>query len=1133
MIVHSMLAVRSDFSIGESILDIDRIIAEAKRVGAKAVAVTDTMTISAVIDLTTKAKKAGIKPIIGCRLRLVDDPTWKKPKGQKVKKPPFYFMTAYVLSEKGLQCLFRLLTLANSEERFYEVPRLGFADLFAALDTVSADDVALASSDVYSVFHHKQASEILTQAIARLSASNVFATLTPINTPLYDTLNFRAIEAAEALGIPTLVTFPAFYEPGQADAQNVMMAIGGKQKMASIWAWKPSPRDLHARTDKELADLVIKACVRLQKRRPGLAALVSYFRAGLANTEVLVAMVKFEWAKHPISLPKMAPDEDAALVDWCRLGWAARFAGGRRSFGHAPTAIDLKAIYLPRLQFELKVLRDLKFATYFLLVQDIVKWSKENGIAVGPGRGSVGGSLVAYLMGITEVDPIRFGLLFERFINPGRLDLPDADLDFMSSRRQDVIDYITAKHGADRVAGISNYGALAAASTIRDVGRVFDLSDDEVKCSKFVEKQHGQHIELHKMVAVGTKEAPNPHYVPEIVKFSQEWPQLWPIMLRLEGVMRNLGKHAGGVVVAGVPLVERGSIERREGEATLNWDMRVAESMGLVKMDILGLSTLDVLTIAQRYVFERRGVKIDLHDIPLDDADVLAAFAQGKTTGVFQFESGGMRRLLKDLGADGTISFEDVTAATALYRPGPMDSGMLTQYVARKRGFEPVEYDHPNMKAALEATYGVAVYQEQVMRLARDVAGFTMQEADNLRKAMGKKDRDKMAAIREAFVKGAVATSAVTDGWAGALFDKIEAFAGYGFNRSHAVEYTLISYQAMWLKVKHPVEFFAAALTVADDEQKMENLVGDAQSRDIEILPPDINHSTDRFEILTDTKLCIPFQKLKGISANTTGAILAARATGPFASKDDFLARVEKRKCNIKHQSVLDGVGAFASIEPSQLPPRHIDRLPAQREFLPGLIIDTVRVARSIVIDKFVREKLSEVVNRCRDENTEDGLVVKPTCGKAPKFMVVFDAPTWSEEKEGALATGNNFADYVGPALYDAGLTRADCYWTALIKRPKADKQISAAELKRYLPYFEAELALVKPPLILCLGSTVARYFVPELKGKIDEHAGRVVYRKDLDANILVGFNPGMIYHDADKREVLSALFQMAANITS
>lgn len=1117
--MHSLLATHSAFSIGQSILSVEKLVDQAVAVGATSVALTDTMSVTGMIDFTNRATKAGLKPIIGCRLRLVDDGTWRKPKGEKVKAPPEFFLNYYVLSETGLKALFKLLSLANSEARFYTTAKLAFTDLYDVLATVTSDDVAIATGDVYSVTAHPDARSIIEKLVASLGQHNVFATLTPINAPYWDSMNSRAIAISDALNIPTLVSRPIYYAKGEADAAEVMNAISRNVKIAEPWHNSPYSRDLHPMNAAEMKVEIEGAVTRLAERDT-LAEL--HFITGFIKASLFADMVHYTWSKAPVSLPVMAPDEFAAVVASCKAGWATRFATS--TFGHKPTAEELQEIYKPRLTYELGVLRTLNFSGYFLLVEDVVNFAKRSGILVGPGRGSVGGSLVAYLMGITDCDPIRFGLLFERFINPDRIDLPDADLDFMSARRHEIVAYLIEKYGAARVAGVSNFGTLATASSIRDVSRVVGLAEGEYRCSKMVPKKHGQSIKLVESAEL----------VPEIAEFRDKNPVIWNIAVTLEGTIRNMSQHAAGIVVGGVDIIERAVVESRKGESVVCWDKRIVEDQGLVKMDILGLSTLDLINLTLDYIRERHGKRIDLLRIPLDDPKVLDNFANARSTGVFQFESGGMRRLLKELGRDG-ITFDDVTAATALYRPGPMESGMMDSFYKRKQGDEDVSYDHPLMEPILAPTYGVMVYQEQIMQVARTIAGYSGPAADKLRKIMGKKLPEEMKKERGKFVDGCVATVSADPEWAAELFDKIEGFAGYGFNKSHSVEYTLISYQGMWLKTYYPVEFLAAALSLMPDDN-LPPLLKEASRLGIEVALPDVNLSSDRFEILTDTRICIPFSRVKGLSGLTAKAILDARTT-PFLSKEDMVARVNKRIVNKAKVDALDRIGAFARIEAGQLASDHPDRIRDQRELIPGLITTTVPIGRDMQVDKATVAQIVALVGEYRTTHGpadgRDGMPVKPKLGStSAKFMVISDAPTNQEEQSGSMADGKSF-DYVAEALRENEMTRKEGYWTALIKRPKEGKQVSPEEIKTYLPYLTREIELLKPPIIILLGSITVRHFFPDFKGKASEAAGTIVYSKELDANVIIAFNPAEIYHDPDKQLKLNEVFAVAQSLSN
>jgi DNA polymerase-3 subunit alpha len=1108
--MHTVLAARSDFSIGEGILSIEDLVKTAKETGAKAIGLTDTMSITGMIDFTNRAKKAEIKPIIGCRLRLVDDVTWKKSKDGP-KAPAEYYVTAYVLSEAGLKALFRLLTLANSEERFYTVAKLSFEDLFKELETLDSNDLAIATGDIQGLLVHPEYERLIDILRIRTSAP-IYAQITPIDTPYYDTVNARAIELVNK-GLDPLVTRPVLYGEGEADARDVMNAVSRNVKMSELWIQQPHFRDLIPLNDRGFVLQLAALKSRLEKRGLSVGPTLAQ---GVRNTDALADRVSYIWSKAPVSLPQMAPDEFKALVEACKAGWSKRFT--TTAFGHRPSMEELAEVYKPRLAYELEVLKKLGFSGYFLLVMDIVNYAKSNGILVGPGRGSVGGSLVAYLVGITDCDPIRFGLLFERFINPDRIDLPDADLDFMSARRGEVIDYLISKYGKDRVAGISNFGKLAAASSIRNIGKAFGLSEFDYVCSKYAPKEHGANIALPKAAEI----------TPEIGAFRDRFKPLWDVMVRLEGTQNILGRHAAGVVVGGCDLVERGVIERRKDGATLNWDKRIVEDQGLVKVDILGLNTLDLIDLTLKYIRKRHSQKVNLMQIPLDDEKVLDAFAAAKTTGIFQFEGGGMRRLLKELGKDTGITFDDITAATALYRPGPMESGMMDSFWKRKQGLETVEYDHELMEPILKPTFGVIVYQEQVMQISRAIAGYSAPDADKLRKIMGKKLPEEMAKERGKFTDGCVKTIACTPEWAADLFDKIEGFAGYGFNKSHSVEYTLISYQSMWLKVNYPVEFFASALSLMAEE-KLPAILKDATNFGIKMFMPDINYSSGQFEILNDTTLCIPFDRVKGVSEKARTAILKAREDGDFKTMKEFVARVERRTCNKRVVEALDAVGAFARIEPAQPAANDPSRIAAQKELIPGLIIEVVPINREMHTDKFTKAKLGQIITEYRQAEGGDGQGVKPTMGKNAKFMVIFDAPSRSEEQMGAFSWGDNFHS-VACSLSDAGLERADAYWTGLIKRPKEGKQVSPAEINKYVGYLDKEIDLLKPPAIVLLGSTTVRHFFPDFKGKASDQAGKVIYSKRYDANFVIGFNPGEIYHSPEKQADMDEVFATVAS---
>lgn len=1131
--VNPLLGFRTHFSIGESVLTPDDIVEIATEAGAKSFAVCDTMNVSCMVELTKKAVKAGLRPLVGVRLRIV--PSLDREKGSNRDA---VYIKAYPKDEEGMVQLYKLLTKAFEEDHFYELPRLIWDDL----KDIEPGHLLWTTGDMDGLFGSPRCDAHLAAFLFHVPREDVMVELVPINTPFFDRMNAQAIVATRTHALAPLLVSPALYKAGEYETFFVSMAIQKRTVLnRSISIWAPHNEDAHPLDASEL----IKRAGASKKRLETRYALEQgdVWKTALLNSQSFLDGCPFVWTKKDFSLPNMAADPDNAVAAACTAGMKLRLFSEVN--GYMPSRDDIRDVYIPRLKYELGVLRDLKFATYFLVVSDVVNHAKEEGILVGPGRGSVGGSLVAYLMGITDVDPIRFGLLFERFINPSRNDLPDADLDFMSTRRQEVVEYIDRRFGTENVAGISNYGELGASSAMRDVARVYGHNVMELAVSKFVPKVHGQPVDLR----TAAKQ------VPAIQAWAEANRDVWKNAVALEGKMRSYGKHAAGVIVSGTPLTSRAVVERREGAKVINWNMAVAEDAGLVKLDILGLSTLDTLSRCLAYIKDRHGKIIDVLKIPLDDEPTLAAFATGKTQGIFQFEGGAARRILKDMAKVNPLTFDDLVAANALNRPGPIEAGLVKQYVDSKNGDDFIKLPHESMKGALEETYNVLCYQEQVMRVSVDLCGFNLSEADKLRKAMGKKDPVLMASYRDQFVAGAGTTSGMDADEAGEIFDQIEKFAGYAFNKSHAVEYSLISYQMAWLKTHYPVEFFAAALSTVD-EAKLPPLVEEATKLGIEILPPDVNLSTNEFVIATDTKLYIPFNRVKGISEKTGDAIIRARnlssyevehkekvgrrvekttvaqpcAAGRFTSEEDFMARIEKRTCNVAHVDRLNKVGAFHRITPSSLPPLHEDRRRDQHELIPGLMSSPVIVHRYIDgKDKYVLLGINDVF-RQMDEEFPKVVNCRPFFGKNAKFVAIFDAANRFEEGNKRFTTAENF-DVVKESLFEAGLERNDGYWTALVKKTKEGSSLSPSEIARYAPYLEKELAVLKPPLIVAMGTNAARYLIPDMKGSIFDYVGKLYYDRKRDCNILIGFTPGMIAFDPDKQETLNEIFERIATI--
>ncbi len=574
---------------------------------------------------------------------------------------------------------------------------------------------------------------------------------------------------------------------------------------------------------------------------------------------------------------------------------------------------EISRPYRERLEYELEVIINMKFPGYFLIVSDFIRWSKRNGVPVGPGRGSGAGSLVAWVLEITDLDPLRFGLLFERFLNPERISMPDFDIDFCQEKREKVIKYVQSKYGNDKVAQIITFGKLQARAVIRDVGRVLQMSYAQVdKISKMIPFNPIDPVTLQKAIDMDKS-------LREMQQSDPEIGRLIDIALKLEGLNRHCSTHAAGVVIADRPLQELVPVYRdpRSEMPVCGYAMKYAESSGLVKFDFLGLKTLTVIAKACQFI-AKRGIEIDISKIPLDDRRTYQMLGEGKSVGVFQLESSGMRDVLRKMKPD---TIDDIIALISLYRPGPMDN--IPAYIARKHGIEPPDYMHPMLESVLKETYGVIIYQEQVMQIAQIMGGYSLGGADLLRRAMGKKIAAEMDKQRETFVKGAIANK-VDKEQASYIFDLVAKFAGYGFNKSHAAAYALISYRTAYLKANFEVEFFAASMNLEiSDTDKINSFIQDIKQHNIQILPPDINKSGAYFlpEIIDNNKYAIRYAlaACKNVGVSAIEAIEEERKNnGEYKSIFDFISRLDSAFLNKRMLESLIKSGAFDKLNPNR-----------------------------------------------------------------------------------------------------------------------------------------------------------------------------------------------------------------------
>lgn len=1155
------LMVRTDFSLGESALKAENAVKIAREAGYTAVISADSMNIASVIPLQ-RAAGDDMAVICGVKLNIVDDPTYEHRAKlakesmrcmESLERGRNYSFTALIKNEQGYRDICELMTVANTREQFYFVPRLSLEQL---VSTYAKGNIILLTSDIGSVFQRNDFAKIISSLITAGGKDNFYSVVYPHPTPFYDQINVRAMKVASALKIEPVAFYPAYYESiDDADIKDIAHMVTNNIKIDQPHRLRiPHQRDNAINGRRHLLEALKAFSVRMDV--PVTAAMAS------TTQDSIIDACTWRWHELPPALPKMADDEPATLMKLAVAGLRKRLT--TKEFGYTPPASENR-VYVERLKYEMDTLTRLGFCGYFLMVRDLMNHSRETGIPVGPGRGSSAGSLVAWCIGITNVDPIRHGLLFERFINPERLDLPDADLDFSQARRHEVIEYLNERYGEDYVAGIPNFTYLGAASALRDTARIYGVDAADMAVSKEFKNLEDDSLSLEELR----------EQLASLDIYATKNPEAFKAACKLQSLMRGFGRHAAGMIVAGVPLVERTPVELRGNARCIAFDKRYCEAMGLIKLDVLGLATLDLLDSAKRYIKESTGEDINLDAIPLDDRKVLDGFAAGYTQGVFQLESGPMRKLLKDLGGGiEPMSFKTVVATTALFRPGPIQSGMLDDYVSVAKGFMAPHSIHPRLEEVTRETNGVLLYQEQIMQSSRVLAGFSMAEADALRSAIGKKNMDKMKAIGSDFVERAQAgwvtlslknggtvevhkhakqdcsdgkrrsySEAISDGIdyveivseqeglskekAQEIWDAFEKFGGYAFNKSHSVAYSLISYQSMWLKTHYPAEFFAAALTILG-EDKHQGLVKDALTYGIRVLPPDVNVSSNRIEIRTledgSQVLYAPFSAVKGCSENGCQAIMRAREKvgGKFESLEQFEEAVEKRACNSRVRESLHKVGAFASIEPGSLPATDPERLRDQAELMGNLIIDAVKASRPFEMNPKRSAEINVLMTRMAAEMGLGEELIRPTIGIKPKIMIILDNANGNDARTGYFME-NGYDDFKAKLLTVGDLRMGDLYVTGVCKKVKdKEKDYTKDEIGQFTDFMREEINLVRPTYILTCGSRSTALF--NNKSKPSDLIGRKEYFPELDATVFYGFNPNILYFRPEEGERLEAI---------
>jgi DNA polymerase III subunit alpha len=867
------LHTHSHYSLLDGLAKIDDLVTRAKALGMDSLALTDHGNLYGSIEFYKKAKKAGIKPILGVE-------TYIAPLGMRNKRPKVdearYHLTLLAKNAAGWNNLLQLVTLSQLEG-FYYKPRIDkellaeHAEGLVCLSGCPSGELGrlIASRKI-------EEAEALARWYRSIFGEDFYFEVQPHAPELHAPLK----ELGAKLGIKLVATADIHYILREDKfAHEILLAVQTNTKL-----------DDADRLSLKNYDVSMQSADDMEKH---FAAMPEAIESTVEIADKCSLTIELGATKLPRFI---LPEGETSATEYLK-----KLVDERSPLRYPASGHDVAA----RIAMELDVIQKTGFADYFLIVSDFVNWAKAHGIVVGPGRGSAAGSIISYILGITNIDPLKYDLLFERFLNPDRIQVPDIDIDFTDTRRDEVVAYVRDKYGADRVAQIITFGTMAARAAIRAAGRALGLPylfcDGIAKLIPFMPL----HITIDESLV----------QVPDLKKRYDTDPEAKKLLdaaRKLEGTASHASVHACGVVISPEPLTNFTALQRApQGDSTIitQFEMHSIEDLGLLKMDFLGLKNLTIIEKALRLVREDRGEIIDISEIPLDDAATFQLLQAAETTGVFQLESSGMRRYLKELKPS---ELEDIIAMVALYRPGPME--LIPHYIKRKFKKEKVTYLHPSLEPILSRTYGVGIYQEQMMRIARDLAGFTLAEADTLRKAIGKKIKSLLDEQEEKLVKGMVANG-IDLRTAKNIWELFPPFARYGFNRSHAACYAMIAYQTAYLKAHYPVEFMAALLNISGtDIERINFLVGEAKRLGIQVLPPDLNTSSRDFAV-DGPNIRFGLLAVKGLGQTIVDVVIAERGHGgPFTDLGNVLSRIHHRDMNKKSLEALIKAGAFDSM---------------------------------------------------------------------------------------------------------------------------------------------------------------------------------------------------------------------------
>lgn len=898
------LHIHSDYSLLDGASHIDPLVDKAIELGMSAIALTDHGVMYGAIELLKVCKKKGIKPIIGNEMYIINGDITKQ------EKRPKYHQLVLAKNDVGYKNLVKLTTVSHLEgvqgKGIFSRPCINKTLLEQYHEGLIITSACLGGEIPQAIMKNRlDVATKVAQWYKDLLGDDFYLEIQDHGSPEDRIVNVEIIKIAQALNIKVVATNDShFISCIDVEAHDALLCIQtgkliteDKRLRYSGTEYLKSEAEMNRMFRDHLPlDVIEDAISRTQ--------------------EVADKVEEYNILGNP-QIPNFPIPEGYNKESYMeKVAWDGLFERM-----NVTSREELSEEYQERMNYEVAMMHQMGFATYFLVVWDYIKFARDNNISVGPGRGSAAGSLVAYAMGITNIDPVHHGLLFERFLNPERKSMPDVDTDFCIDRRGDVIDYVTEKYGTDHVAQIITFNRMTSKAVLKDVARVLDIPYNESdKLAKLIPVSRGKPTKLNVMISDDTPETAfkEKYDSGELIPGTSVTFQRWiDTAITIEGTNKTFGMHAAGVVISEHPLDTIVPLQRNnDGSVITQYYMEDVEAIGLLKMDFLGLRNLTMIQKAVDHIEARhKDIKIDLDGLPLDDPATYKLLAGGELAGVFQLESSGMRQIVKDLKPSG---LEDISSVLALYRPGPLDAGLIPKFIDRKHGREKIDYAHDILKPILEETYGIMVYQEQIMKIAQDLAGYSLGQADLLRRAMGKKKIKEMELHREKFIEGAGKNEFPRKS-ANDLFDQMVLFAEYCFNKSHSTAYGFVTFQTAYLKANYPVEYMAALLTaISGDQDKVQMYIASCISMGIQVLPPDVNRSGVDFTPL-DNQILFGLSAVRNIGLGAIEALIKSReADGPFTSLSELCDRVDLRAVNKRALEALILSGALESLEPNR-----------------------------------------------------------------------------------------------------------------------------------------------------------------------------------------------------------------------